>query len=147
MTKTLQLAPRLVKKMDVPTAIEGVIDAIVTDYLSHEKKHYETLREQGWRTSTEIAELCLNMSRDEMRAIRGMVEGILGKVCYIRAPKNIGTKSHIGSERDKFTPTQNIGGTLIKPDSDAWKDVEVYALRLQAENMKKVARALRVVTR
>lgn len=136
-------------KVVVPAALLPQVNKQVTTFFAEEESHYNTLREQGWKTPSEIAENILGMSRDQMSVIRGLVEDVLGGTHYIQAPKNIGTKSHIGGgdSTDKFTPTRNIGGTLIRPDSKAWADVELYALKLQAQNMKKVVRALRAALR
>jgi len=137
-------------KIVLPIRMVNKVESDLEDFFRAESAHYNNLRELGWRTPTEIAEVVLGMDREEMRDIRAIVESVLGGTQHIRAPKNIGTKDHIGSESDvadKFTPSQNIGGTLIAPNSKAWSDVELYALKTQALNMKKVVRALRAATR
>lgn len=135
-------------KVVLPASMVSKVNAIVEEALRAERAHYDALRGAGWRTPTEISCNVLGMNREEMRSIRALVESVLGGTQHIRAPKNIGTKDHIGDAEDKFTPSQSsIGGTLIKPNSTAWSDVEMYALKIHALNMRKVVRALRAATR
>ena len=93
-------------KIVLPIRMVNKVESDLEDFFRAESAHYNNLRELGWRTPTEIAEVVLGMDREEMRDIRAIVESVLGGTQHIRAPKTLGQKTTLAPSPMSLTSSR-----------------------------------------